>query len=121
MLTIYISGTQITNGSTYYAVSVVGSCRSTALAITVTVTLDRNTFDVANFNYYPNPTSDILNISYSDSITQVRVFNMLGQEVIIRKVNATSTQVDLSSFASGTYFVEVTSDQVSKTIKVVKK
>ena len=46
---------------------------------------------------------------------------MLGQEVIIRKVNATSTQVDLSSFASGTYFVEVTSDQVSKTIKVVKK
>ena len=116
-----VAGTQITNGSTYYAVSVVGACRSNALAVTVTVTLDRGTFDVANFTYYPNPTSDIVNISYADEITQVRVFNMLGQEVIAKKVNATTTQIDLSQFASGTYFVEVTSDQVSKTVKVIKK
>lgn len=116
-----VAGTEITNGSTYFAVSVVGACRSNALAVTVTVTLDRGTFDVANFTYYPNPTSDIVNISYADEITQVRVFNMLGQEVVAKKVNATTTQIDLSQFASGTYFVEVTSDQVSKTVKVIKK
>jgi hypothetical protein len=116
-----VAGTQITNGSTYYAVSVVGSCRSNALAVTVTVTLDRGTFDVANFSYYPNPTSDVVNISYADEITQVRVFNMLGQEVITKQVNATTAQIDLSQFASGTYFVEVTADEVSKTVKVIKK
>lgn len=116
-----VAGTQITNGSTYYAVSVVGSCRSNALAVTVTVTLDRGTFDVANFSYYPNPTSDVVNISYADEITRVRVFNMLGQEVITKQVNATTAQIDLSQFASGTYFVEVTSDEVSKTVKVIKK
>ena len=116
-----VAGTQITNGSTYYAVSVVGSCRSNALAVTVTVTLDRGTFDVANFSYYPNPTSDVVNISYADEITRVRVFNMLGQEVITKQVNATTAQIDLSQFASGTYFVEVTADEVSKTVKVIKK
>jgi hypothetical protein len=46
---------------------------------------------------------------------------MLGQEVLSQKLNATTTQVNLSQFASGTYFVQVTADKVSKTVKVVKE
>jgi hypothetical protein len=40
--------------------------------------------------------------------------------VLIAKPNATQTQVDLSGLNTGTYMVKVTSDEVSKTIKVVK-
>lgn len=116
-----LAGTEITNGSTYYAVSVNGTCRSSVLEITVSVTLDKESFDVLNFKYYPNPTSDILNISYSDEITQIRVFNALGQNVLDKKVDSLTTQIDLSQFTSGTYFVEVRSNKVFKTVKVIKK
>jgi hypothetical protein len=40
--------------------------------------------------------------------------------MLTSKPNATQTQVDLSSLTAGTYMVKVTSDEVTKTIKVVK-
>jgi hypothetical protein len=40
--------------------------------------------------------------------------------VVTAKPNATQTQVDLSGLTAGTYMVKITSDEVSKTVKVVK-
>jgi hypothetical protein len=47
--------------------------------------------------------------------------NLLGQEVITRDVNATSTQIDMSQLSSGAYIVNVTVGDTIKTIKVVKQ
>lgn len=113
--------TVITNGSIYYAVSFDGSCLSTPLAITVTVTLGVNDFDTINFKYYPNPVTDILSISYSNTITEVVVYNLLGQQVQINRPNSNGTQLDLSGFTSGTYLVKIKSDNQVKTIKIVKQ
>ena len=63
----------------------------------------------------------MLNISYSSEISYVRVVNMLGQEVISRDINATSTQLDMSHLSAGAYIVTVSSGDVLKTIKVVKQ
>jgi len=49
------AGTQLVDGTTYYAVSVVGTCRSTALAVTVTVVLENESFDIKSLKFYPNP------------------------------------------------------------------
>lgn len=113
-------GTQLENGQTYYAVSVVGTCRSAALAVTVTVTLEAAHFDSNALQYYPNPTRDVVHVQYSNAISHVRVINLLGQVVIDRKEQATSIQVDLSGFAAGTYIVEVASQDAIKQFKVVK-
>jgi hypothetical protein len=113
-------GTLITTGSTYYAVSSAGTCNSAALAVTVTVTLSVGGFDNASFKYYPNPVTDILTVSYSNAISDVVIYNLLGQQVLSVKPNATQTQVDLSGLTAGTYMVKVTSDEVTKTVKVVK-
>jgi hypothetical protein len=107
--------------SLYYVSQTVNGCEGPRLEITATgPCLVNEEFDITSFSYYPNPTRDIVNISYSKEITQIKVFNMLGQQVIDTKVNSTTTQVDLSRFATGTYFIEVTSDEVSKTVKVIK-
>ena len=58
---------------------------------------------------------------YSSEISSVRVMNLLGQEVITREVNATSTQIDMSQLSSGAYIVNVTVGDTIKTIKVVKQ
>jgi len=115
------STTVITNGSTYWAVNVVGGCRSTPFAVAVSVTLGNEDFDNLNFSFYPNPTSSILNISYSRVISDILVFNMLGQEVMKVKTNESEVQIDLSQLAEATYFVKVTSEGREKIIKVIKR
>lgn len=83
--------------------------------------LSAGSFNNSNFLIYPNPVKDMLNISYSSEISYVRVVNMLGQEVISRDINATSTQLDMSHLSAGAYLVTVSSGDVLKTLKVVKQ
>ena len=83
--------------------------------------LSTGAFDTANFSYYPNPVTDILTLSYSNVISEVVVYNLLGQQVVTAKPNATQTQMDLSGLTNGTYLVRVTSEETVKTIKVIKK
>jgi len=115
------TGTQIFDGVTYYATQNVGGCTSTtALAVTVTVTLGMNGFDASSFKYYPNPVSDKLNIEYSSNITDVELFNAIGQLIAKTSNDATTVGIDMSRYASGTYIVKVTMENAVKTIKVVK-
>ena len=130
VLTWYATSTSTTSiptstpavlNSFYYVSQTVNGCEGPRLVVIASgPCLGNEEFDMSSFSYYPNPTRDIINISYSKEITQIKVFNMLGQQVIDTKVNSTTTQVDLSRFATGTYFIEVTSDEVSKTVKVIK-
>ncbi|MFY0481932.1 T9SS type A sorting domain-containing protein [Flavobacterium sp. PLA-1-15] len=83
--------------------------------------LSSSQFDIANFKLYPNPVKDILNLSYTQNISNVEVFNMLGQQVLTKSVDATQGQVDMSNLAAGTYLVKVATDNQVKTIKVVKQ
>jgi Secretion system C-terminal sorting domain len=83
--------------------------------------LANDSFDNANFTFYPNPVRDVLNLSYSENITKVQVINLLGQEVKTNSVNATQAQVDMSNLPTGTYLVKVTANDKVKTIKVIKQ
>jgi len=113
--------TIVINGSTYYAVNVDGLCPSAPFAVTVTTTLSSAGFDNLNFNFYPNPTSTILNISYSKDISEVSVISSIGQVVLNTKNNSSHVLIDLSNLPSATYFVKVVSEGNEKTVKVVKK
>ncbi|WP_309613916.1 T9SS type A sorting domain-containing protein [Flavobacterium sp.] len=115
------SSTVLTTGATYYCVNIVGSCSSAPFAVTVTVTLGNDEFDNLHFTYYPNPTSSVVTISYSRTITQITLINLLGQTLMNEKTNATEVQVDLSRLAEATYFIKVASDDKEKIIKVIKR
>ena len=78
-------------------------------------------FDASAFAYHPNPVKDILNISYKNTISQVSVYNLLGQQVMNRQLNENEVQVDLSSLSNGAYVVELISDKETKTIKIIKE
>jgi Secretion system C-terminal sorting domain len=86
------------------------------------VFLSTNQFEFANgLRTYPNPVNAILNIEYTSDLSNVSVYNLLGQQVLTKKVTTTSTQIDLSSLNAGTYLVKVEAGSVSKTLKVFKK
>ena len=83
--------------------------------------LGNSDFDKNSFTAYPNPVKDILNVSFTQDITDVAVYNILGQQVLFKKLNATKGQVDMSNLSSGTYLVKVNSENAVKTIKVIKQ
>jgi len=83
--------------------------------------LSNGSFDLSTFKVYPNPVKDVLNLEYASEITSVRVVNMLGQEVISRTVRANTAALDMGSFTSGIYIVNVTSGESVKSLKVVKQ
>ncbi|MFN3969122.1 T9SS type A sorting domain-containing protein, partial [Flavobacterium sp.] len=113
--------TVLTDGATYYAVNVSSGCPSLPFAVTVTVALGVNGFDDANFMVYPNPTSGMFNIKYTENISTVVLMNVLGQVILEEKPNFEEVTIDLSSLPSATYFVKVESNGKVKVVKVIKK
>ena len=84
--------------------------------------LGTTTFDESNFSFYPNPTSGVLNIiSNGKEISEVTVVNLLGQTIMIEKVNGLEVQIDLSSLSRAAYLVRVVAEGQEKVIKVLKQ
>ncbi|WP_312557452.1 T9SS type A sorting domain-containing protein [Empedobacter brevis] len=70
---------------------------------------------------YPNPVTNILNIEAKGQISQIKVYNLTGQEVTSRNANSKNEKVDLSTLKEGIYIVEVVTDSQTTTYKVIKK
>jgi hypothetical protein len=83
--------------------------------------LGNGVIDNANFTFYPNPVKNVLNLSYNKEISNVEVYNLLGQKVSANIINANDAQIDMSNLSNGAYMVRVTSDNQVKTIKVIKQ
>jgi hypothetical protein len=87
----------------------------------IQTSLGNSSFDITNFSYYPNPVKNTLNLSYNQEISNIEVFNFLGQKVISNVINANAAQIDMSNLSKGAYMVRVTSNNQVKTIKVIKE
>ena len=70
---------------------------------------------------YPNPINDIVNLSFDQEITTIAMYNLLGQEVITKWVNANETSIDVSALPSGTYLIKVNTNDKVQSLKVVKQ
>lgn len=77
--------------------------------------------NLENLNLYPNPVSDFLNLSNDTEISEINVFNLLGQKVISFNPNALTAAVDLGNLSPSAYIVEVVSAGNKGIYKVIKK
>ena len=91
-----------------------------ALTISATV-LSNDEFSRKSISYYPNPTQNILNYSSNEIISDIIIFNVLGQKVMETKVNSTQGQIDISTLASGNYVVRGNTEAGPQVYKIVKK
>nr|WP_298660603.1 GEVED domain-containing protein [uncultured Flavobacterium sp.] len=91
------------------------------LDFAVDTTLGSNSFDTSSFVAYPNPVKDVLNLSYTSTISNVKVVNLLGQQVINKTTNDKDVQVNMSDLAAGAYIVNITVEDMTHTIKVIKQ
>lgn len=78
-------------------------------------------FKTSSVKMYPNPVSDIFNVSSDKTIENITFYNMLGQQVITMNSSKSTEAIDLSNFQSGVYIVKVTVDGKVTTSRVIKK
>jgi hypothetical protein len=63
-----------------------------------------------DFSYYPNPTNGKVMITSKTPIAEVLVYNVTGQLLYDSKLNDLNTNVDITSYAVGTYFFKLKFD-----------
>ena len=77
--------------------------------------------NTTKFSYYPNPTTGILNITASNKIESIEVFNVAGQKVMNFSPKADKSEINLSNLPKGLYFVKAMVNGQVITNKVIKK
>ena len=76
--------------------------------------------DILGFTYYPNPTQGVVNFDAIQPISRIAVRNMLGQVIENIKVDALSMQINLATYATGMYLVEVTTAGRTNIVRIIK-
>ena len=89
------------------------------MAVTAGVQAGLSTIEseIPGIRIYPNPSSSIVNIDYSEEL-EVRIFNILGQQVL----ESNSKTINISNLENGTYFLITEDENNSITnFKLIKK
>lgn len=77
--------------------------------------MDRNTLSIdnfesstiSNFNVYPNPSSDIINIMSVNNIIKIlKIYDYTGRLIKKINVNKSKIEINISSYSKGLYIIE---------------
>lgn len=95
---------------------------STGWAADVTCeSLSVNAENFQGFNFYPNPVDNTLHIHANNSIDNIKIFNMLGQEVLNADGGNSEMSIDVDHLSAGAYLLKVMINGAEKTSKLIKK
>ena len=117
-------------GTYYVTVTVTNACGSDTYGDSVTLTTVglEEIAGLGTIAVYPNPSNGIfqLDVNFNEAADlDIVVVNMLGEEVAVKEINASngihSDVIDLSTSASGVYFLKVISDNNTISTQVLVK
>lgn len=98
------------DGSTYYYDD-----------IEVTQALSISDYESFSISSFPNPVKNIWNVSSIDEISQINIYNILGENVATFSPYMNTYSLDMSHFNSGIYLMKIVSSKgETNTLKVLK-
>jgi hypothetical protein len=74
-----------------------------------------------NISIYPNPASNLVNITCDVQINSIRIINYTGQVVYNQSVSGNNVQVNTNDFSAGVYFINVNTSKGIATQKLLIK
>lgn len=115
--------TPLTTGS--YSVQVTeNGCVDTSDCVTIT-TVNINEFTQnIQLNIYPNPSSDVFNVDFNNTLehVEITVTDVLGKIILASVLEHTSqANINLKGKAVGMYWLTVTTYEGQKTVKLIKE
>jgi hypothetical protein len=75
---------------------------------------------ISNLTIYPNPSSNVWNLSNTNAIDSVEVFDMTGKNIQRFLPNATQFELDGTSLSQGVYFVKIKSGSDFAVQKIIR-
>ena len=85
-------------------------------------TMSNEDFTLQNIDYTFNQETNTLRVSSEELLSNIQIYNMLGQEVLNQDLNGTSAVLNLSGLSSSIYIVNVEgNNSKTKTFKLVIK
>jgi len=99
-----------------------GNQTTTVQEITVENTLGVEDQEIAGLVMYPNPADNVLHIEAIETLTNIKLYNLLGQILINESINTTQIQLSLEKLSSGMYLIEISNKEGRKAVKrLIKK
>ncbi|WP_081663216.1 zinc-dependent metalloprotease [Flavobacterium subsaxonicum] len=89
--------------------------------IYIMVPLGTTEFSAKTITMAPNPANSLVTLSAQSEIESVTLYNMLGQVVLTKTVNATQSDLDVSGLSAGTYVVHASAQGKTAVLKLVKQ
>jgi DNA-binding beta-propeller fold protein YncE len=77
--------------------------------------------EITTFALFPNPTSELLNVSHIDDLERIVISNMAGQIVMDQQIKGQLNTIDVSILTSGMYSVHLTTASGTATRQLIKK
>ena len=78
--------------------------------------------NIINVSVYPNPSNTNWNFRTGNTvITSVEVFNLLGKRVVSQNNNSTNVAISTQGLTSGIYIARITTEQGTKSVKLIKE
>jgi hypothetical protein len=89
-------------------------------ALTINRTLSTDTFFKDNLEIYPNPISNVLNISTKTNLTieAIQITDINGR--IVEETKQSTNTINTSELNTGVYFLRITTNQGTGTTKIIK-
>lgn len=71
-------------------------------------------------NIFPNPTKDVIRISSTSLIKDIRIFSIEGRFIRNLEINSNETIIDLETYKNGMYILQTTTEEGTKSLKIFK-
>ena len=85
-------------------------------------TMSNEDFTLQNIDYSFDQETNLLRVTSAEMLSNIQIYNMLGQEVLNQDLNDTSASLNLSSLSSSIYIVKVEgNNSKTKTFKLAIK
>lgn len=92
-------------GTYYVVVTNEWGCSSTSESQDVALGISES--EKSAFRFYPNPASESLTLNLNEGLWTVKIFNSIAELINVKEQQRGVLTLDISSYSSGLYFVEV--------------
>ena len=94
----------------------------TSVGVAMIIVRDTNVEETTcgNISVYPNPAKDVVRLSTDNGQqTTVRIYNILGMLIEEIEINSNETEINVSDYNPGIYFISIETENGSVTKKIV--
>ncbi len=84
-------------------------------------TVGINNHESLSFKYYPNPTTDFINVSDDNNIHEISIVNLMGQEVKKSTPESREVSLNIADLKQGIYLMKVKVGDKTSIVKIIKK